>query len=402
VSLTKYLPFEGIGHAGGEYLQNHYRVVGSEWGLTPIAPDTALNRQAVLKSRSSTHVLVGSRAPLAHDRLKVAADVQSAARGSSAHRWFERAVLQDESLRRLFRTADLIEFQWSEIASLAPNLRQLAPDVPQVIIAHDVITQRWRRAAAQSSDLFRRAAFSSAARASARREALSFSTADAVIVFSEKDAELVRSLAPSANAEVVHPGFAVPAAASRQLAQRPPVVLFTGAMGRPDNDDAARWFIASCWPSVVEAVPDARLIIAGSNPSQMLTDMANRSSSISLTGYVQSLEPYFEGARVAVVPLRTGAGVKFKTIDAMMRGIPVVASSVGAEGIDRPDLIACIDDSPAALAHATATQLRAPDQVLADAAWKWAVATYGHDTYRQRLTALYSALTSDRTAETNG
>lgn len=391
-SVTKYIPFEGIGHAGGEYLQNHYRVLSSTWNVLPIAPDTELNRRAARADRTAPHTLVTSKSPLAHTGLKPLADLQSAARGSSVHRWFEQALVRDQSLLDVFRNAQLIEFQWSETASLTAPLRQIAPQVPQVVIAHDVITQRWRRASEQASSLVRQRAFKAAAHASLRRESRSFATADAVIVFSEKDAALVRELAPTAHPEVVHPGFAVPPAAERPPAERPPIVLFTGAMGRPDNDSAIRWFIEHSWPMICDAVPQARLVIAGSNPTPALTRLAASKRSVTLTGYVESLEPYFQQARVAVVPIQTGAGVKFKTIDAMMRGVPVVSTSVGAEGIDRPDLMCAITDDPKEIARATVAQLRDPDSARTTQAQAWAIATYGNNTFQTRLTNLYSEL----------
>jgi glycosyltransferase involved in cell wall biosynthesis len=79
------------------------------------------------------------------------------------------------------------------------------------------------------------------------------------------------------------------------------------------------------------------------------------SASVAFVGYVADLAPLYARARVAISPLRFGAGVKIKTIEAIQHGLPVVATSVGAEGfrVDNPDAIV-VEDDPERFADAIA------------------------------------------------
>lgn len=392
VSVTKYVPYAGIAHAGGEYALQHYRALEAEFDLTAIAPATALNRDAVTKGAVRPLLLLSSPSPVAADRFKLVADVGSLLRGSTAHAWFARALRRSASAADLLSDAAVIEFQWSEMGSLIPVVRARSPHARLVVIAHDVITQRWSRAASTAPSALLRAAYALAARLSARRERRTFEAADRVVVFSEKDARLVSALAPNARPEVVRPGFAVPPAPTPRPAASSPTVVFSGAMGRPDNDEAARWFLQKVWPQVRAAVPTVRFTVVGAKPSAALHRLAADDEAVSITGFVESMDPHLDEAEVVVVPLHNGAGVKFKTIDALLRGIPVVATPVGAEGIEREDAIRRVTDDPVEFADAVIAALQDPDRDHETAIRDWAIAEYGLTAFRTRIAALYDEL----------
>lgn len=392
VSVTKYVPYAGIAHAGGEYALQHYRSLRADFDLTVIAPASALNREAVTKGAARPLLLLSARSQAAADRLKLVADVGSLLRGSTAHAWFTRALRRSSSAADLLVDADVVEFQWSEMGSLIPIVRARSPHARLVVIAHDVITQRWARAAATAPNALLRAAYTLAAKSSARRERLTFEAADRVVVFSQKDAHLVRSLAPNARPEVVRPGFAVPPVPTPRGASSAPTVVFSGAMGRPDNDEAARWFLQRVWPRVRAAVPSVRFTVVGASPSAALRRLAADDETVSVTGFVESMDPYLDEADVVVVPLHNGAGVKFKTIDALLRGIPVVATPVGAEGIEREDAIRRITDDPGEFADAVIAALQDPDRGHEATIRDWATGEYGLTAFRTRIVALYDEL----------
>ncbi|HEC2555555.1 TPA: glycosyltransferase [Raoultella ornithinolytica] len=107
--------------------------------------------------------------------------------------------------------------------------------------------------------------------------------------------------------------------------------IFWGAMNRKENEDAVAWFISEIMPIILRKIPCFKLYVVGASPSQYLKSLANE--SIVVTGFVESPIEYFERAEVAVVPLRFGAGIKIKVLEALEAKIPVVTTSVGAEGI---------------------------------------------------------------------
>jgi glycosyltransferase involved in cell wall biosynthesis len=315
--------------------------------------------------------------------------------GSSIYRPVRRLFRGDRAPWSKLESADAIEFQWSEMIALAPLVRRYLPGKKLIGVAHDVITQRWERQAAANGSAIRRPLERLAAARSRRREAASFSALDLLVVLSEKDAALARELAPATRVEVVHPGLGPTDPLPRAPRPDEPEVLFTGALNRPENWSAILWFIDEMWDRVLREVPSARLIIAGANPPEALKSRVARTARAELTGFVESLEPWYARASVFAVPLRQGAGVKFKTIDAMLRGVPIVTTAVGAEGIDASELFAEVTDDAGRFAAAVVRQLRDPELELAERAQRWADGVYGVEAFERRIEELYGDFLSE-------
>lgn len=106
-------------------------------------------------------------------------------------------------------------------------------------------------------------------------------------------------------------------------------ILFFGAMARPENYLSAIWFIENVMPLINDM--DIRFVVLGSNPPEKLKQYEN--SRIHITGFVDSVIPYFEQSVCLVAPLVLGAGIKVKIIEALSSGIPVITNDIGIEGI---------------------------------------------------------------------
>ena len=137
--------------------------------------------------------------------------------------------------------------------------------------------------------------------------------------------------------------------------------------------------------------PGARLRLVGRGASPRLESIVGQLDTVVTTGFVDDLEAEYGAASLAVVPLRRGAGVKFKTIEALLRGVPVVATPVGAEGIGGPELFSCVTDDPRVLASAVVSALRNPAPVLARAraAQAWAVREYSQEAFERSVRQHY-------------
>ena len=109
-------------------------------------------------------------------------------------------------------------------------------------------------------------------------------------------------------------------------------LLFYGAMARKENYLSVIWFIENVMPYLDDKY---KLIIAGSNPPDELKKF--ESERIIITGFVESIIPYFENSLCLVSPLLLGAGIKIKILEALSAGIPVLTNNVGSEGIDLVD-----------------------------------------------------------------
>jgi glycosyltransferase involved in cell wall biosynthesis len=109
-------------------------------------------------------------------------------------------------------------------------------------------------------------------------------------------------------------------------------ILFVGSMGYTPNDDAAHWLLTRVWPRLrrLSRTP-VRLMIVGGNPSARLLRLAQR-SDVVVTGAVAETARYYGIADLAVIPVRAGSGTRIKLLEAAAHGVPVVSTTLGAQG----------------------------------------------------------------------
>ena len=115
-----------------------------------------------------------------------------------------------------------------------------------------------------------------------------------------------------------------------------PVFIFTGVMDYKPNIDSVLWFTENVWPKINKKHPESRFIIAGMNPVQSILTLANV-KGIEVTGFVDDILPYYHQSDFFIAPLRIARGVQNKVLQAFSCGLPVIATSMGAEGIDYTD-----------------------------------------------------------------
>ena len=156
---------------------------------------------------------------------------------------------------------------------------------------------------------------------------------DITLVVSAKEQQILKDEDPSLNVQVISliHKIIVP---TKKFAERRDI-LFLGAFLHSPNADGAVWFINEIFPRIKIQEPDIRIFIVGDRPTEEI--LSKSSDDIIITGYVEDLSDYFNNCRVFVAPLRFGAGVKGKINQSMSRGLPVVTTSIGAEGMGVTD-----------------------------------------------------------------
>ena len=249
-------------------------------------------------------------------------------------------------------------------AALLPALRQHAPDVPRLFYGHDLHHARLRREAAllDAADPRRAASLRAEADAAEAEERAAWAGCDLTIYLSEEETAAVRALAPGTEAMTLL-SFSMPA-----LPAAPPGpegregLLFVAGFGHPPNVDAAQWLATEILPRIRARRPGVALAIVGSNPTPQVRALAG--DGVEVTGFVPDAELLrrYAGARVAICPLRFGAGVKMKVVEAMHAGLPLVTTPVGVQGLAGAPCIAAED--PRLLADAALRLLED------DAAWR--------------------------------
>ena len=134
-------------------------------------------------------------------------------------------------------------------------------------------------------------------------------------------------------------------------------IVFTGNMGYPPNADAIEWFVDEILPLVRDDLPGVRVSVVGADPLPSVRALA-ADSSVTVTGRVSDLRPYLDRAQVAIDPLRVGAGLQNKVLEAMAMGVPMVVTSVANEGIGaEPGHHLLVADTPEEFAREVVTLL---------------------------------------------
>lgn len=193
-------------------------------------------------------------------------------------------------------------------------------------------------------------------------EEMLWRNSDVIYYPSATETAAVRALLPKACARTVPLFFYDPAEFSVQATGRNMhELLFVAGFGHPPNVDAAKWLVSEILPRLWTRLPDLQVILAGSNPTQEV--LALRGPLVQVTGYLtdDQLNAHYRRCGAAVVPLRFGAGVKGKVLEAMHQGVPLVTTSVGAQGLEGLENVVPVQDDPQALADALIHLLIHPD-----------------------------------------
>lgn len=206
-----------------------------------------------------------------------------------------------------------------------PLIRAFSPLTRIVIDTVDVHHVRERRGAELSGDSLGLAR----AEETRRREQAIYGAADAVVAVSEQDAAELEALVPEVPRFVVS-NIHTPVGPTPGFDERHGIT-FVGSFPHLPNVDAILNFHATVWPLVRRQVPGVSLSVVGQKPPPPV--LALRSPEIEVTGWVPEVAPYLDRTRVSIAPLRYGAGVKGKIGEALSRGVPVVTTPVGAEGM---------------------------------------------------------------------
>ena len=174
--------------------------------------------------------------------------------------------------------------------------------------------------------------------------------------------------------------------AGRPPDDRPPGVVFLGHMGNWNNEVAADYLVRKVAPRIWREAPRTRIVLAGANPGPRVRALAGE--RVTVTGFVDDLRPYLWDADVALIPMRTGTGIKNKILEVWAAGVPTVATPLSCQGIPTVhERNILIGSTPAELAGHTLRLLadRSAGQALASCALECIRSEYTWDAIARRL-----------------
>jgi glycosyltransferase involved in cell wall biosynthesis len=299
---------------------------------------------------------------------------------------------------------DVVEIEGIEMAPYLPTLESVQP---RPLIIYDAHNAEWiLQKRACLADLKNPARWPAAAYSWVqwhrlrRYEAELLRRVDHTIAMSHPDKVALRDVAPDVPITVVPNGVDLTFYAQSNQAI-PYDLLFTGKMDFRPNIDAVLWFGLQVLPLIQAQRPGTTFAVVGQRPHPRLEVLRNL-PGVTITGFVDDVRPFLAGATIYVAPLRVGGGTRLKLLEAMVMGLPIVSTTVGAEGfpvINGQELV--LADEPEIFANEVLDLLANPNRRarLGAAGRAFAQASYGWDVLILQLEKIYHdrrPLTADR------
>lgn len=234
----------------------------------------------------------------------------------------------------------------------ALNVVNANHSLPTLLFQHNMESQIWSRMAKNRKSPLARAYFASQHGRFFRAERDLSAKFDGIVTVSPEDSAFARERYRLENVlGDVPTGVDVAFFASQAVPRRPKRLGFLGSMDWMPNIEGLLWFAEAILPLLRRTDPGIELAVIGRNPPASIRNLATPGSGISVTGTVEDVRPFVSECRAIVVPLRSGGGTRLKILEALAMGVPVVSTSIGAEGLSLADgrhlLLA---DSPAEFA----------------------------------------------------
>ena len=260
-----------------------------------------------------------------------------------------------------------IDLVYAEYTSMGQYvwIKKLFPKVKFVLVEHDVTVQSYERKLA-SSNFISKLIRSFSLNRVRLFESRYCSLADQVICLSEKDCALADRLFDLKKSAVrINPYFGFSYSDSNFVRDEICrvkgrfVICFVGNMSRSENDEAARDLIVAYRKSKLNSIADLKVI--GANPSSDLCAMADE--NVFITGFVEDINAEISTCDLALFPLKRGAGIKLKVLLSAELGVPVLTTSIGAEGIDEKGEYLCLCSNADEMCEAAFTILSNNEQL---------------------------------------
>jgi sugar transferase (PEP-CTERM/EpsH1 system associated) len=237
---------------------------------------------------------------------------------------------------------DVVQVEGIHLMAYLPIFRS-ARKRPLVICDwHNVESELMRQYSQREPNLLRRAYAGKTARLMSEFERRALGEFDAHVVVSKNDAERLRNLNRKARVFVIGNGVDTDyysdaqiekVARARRDAPGTNRIVFVASMDYHANIEGAVSFAREVWPSLHARQPELVFTIVGRDPSREVRALA-LTPGIEITGTVNDVRPFYRNAVAAIVPLNVGGGSRLKILEAMAAGVPVVSTTLGAEGLD--------------------------------------------------------------------
>ncbi len=298
--------------------------------LLVLANETEMNEIEVISSLHECTEIVQLIPYELPDRFKRPIQLLNAMRGKS---YFLNLFVVPKMQRALDTICSLSHFDLAFFESVLVAGYQLPAGTKTVIDQHNIEYELLERTYKHEKAPIRKWYSWRESRLLKRGEIKRCRKADTVLVTSERERVVLRSLLPGKQIEVIPNGVDIDTFVQNDASQEVShQIIFTGTMDYFPNIDAALFFARKCWPLIQQHIPDATWQIVGKNPPAEIKALA-QSPGITVTGTVPEVYPFLAVSSVVIAPLQVGSGTRLKILEALAMNRAVVSTSIGCEGL---------------------------------------------------------------------
>lgn len=336
------------------------------------------------------------RVPLRRTKFRDAVHLaQSWLQGESFLIQRDKVLEMHETVTRLLSQQ---RFDFVHADQLAMATYALPVSQPKVLDEHNAVWTIVKRLWQNEPSRVLRPVLEREWRKLARYEAQVIRQFDQVVTVTPEDRAALENLDAAGAANLPRPIRVIPICIDPseiplvQRAPEPQNIVCVGGMFYPPNVDGMLWFASEVLPLVLRERPTTRFFVVGARPDRRLVALARRNPHVIVTGRVEEITPYLVESAAFIVPLRAGGGMRVKILDAWARGIPIVTTTIGCEGIEtRPGENLLIADGPAEFAAAVVSLLRdsARGRQMARAGRRWVEEHYDWRRVYARFDTIY-------------
>lgn len=288
-----------------------------------------------------------------------------------------------ERIRALFseadRTFEAVHFNHLDAALYEPDVPQ---GIRRILDEHNVVTNQVKTTLRSERRVAHRLVLNRDLPRIGAFEQRVCNRMDLCLVCSDADMAALRAMGVTARIAVIPNGSDLEYFAPRSTAGSELEMAFVGALDYDPCEKGVWYFCTEILPLIRAELPGIRFTVIGRNPSRRLLKLSQADPAIVTTGRVADVRPHVQRAGAFVVPLLSGSGTRLKIIEAMAMGVPVISTTIGAEGLEaRGGLHLEIADRPGPFAQAVVRILRDGKyaQALARSARELVVGRYGWD-----------------------
>lgn len=333
--ISQFVPFDKVAHAGGQIHNYYIKKLFSNhcYDLNLISFGDNNEIEAAKKDLSDFGIIYDIYAWDAENffldlyrrilRREGMINPKSKYAGATSNYYYFR--IKNSKLMK--ENPDIIILQWTQMVLFLPVLKKAYPKCKFIAIEEDVMYLSYYRKIDAANSWVDKKMKSIQFKQLKKAELSALNLADLVILNNPKDERLIN------DEGIVKTWHWTPYFNNMIMNERDEYcskdIIFYGAMSRRENHESVMWFINNIFNKIDDS--EVRFVIVGNKPQKELIDL--QSDRIIVTGFVDSVAPYFQNALCCVAPLVMGAGVKIKVIEALSAGVPVLTNDIGIEGI---------------------------------------------------------------------